>query len=245
MSPPVSILVPTYARTQMLGEIVESYMQRGEPAELVILNDCPLQTLTCAAPGVRVYNHAPLATFGEKRHRLTQLASYDLLCVWDDDDIYLPQFLSDLLPKLRDDEPAARLRHMWKWDGNALSPMSAGTQHASVFRRKAYNLNPWPSLPADSADLVFWRAAAMAGWFRGRHHHEADGHLDCIYRTEPHPQMEGSGILLSEAAYKAAADARIHSGEEPAGTVEIVPRWSRDWTRMANDATAGGKVAFG
>jgi hypothetical protein len=247
MSDPVSILTPTYGRTALLGELVESFCRRREPAELVIINDCPLQTLTCRVPGVTLFNVPPIATFGAKRHLLTQCAKHDLMCVWDDDDIYLPGFLTALLGKLRTDEPAARLRHMWRWDGSALKIGSSGMQHATVFRRSAYaNAGPWPALPAGEADATFWAHVSRNGWFRGRHHHEADGHLEAIYRAEPsRPQMEGNGKFASEAAYKAAMDQRIAAGLEPVGEIEIIPQWSRDWSALARDArNAGGKAVI-
>lgn len=244
----VSILIPTYARTAYLAEQVESFRRRvyqGE-AELLILNDCPLQRLTCAVPGVRVFNSFRLPNFGTKRHTLVQLAQHELLCVQDDDDVMLPRFLSALIPKLRDGEPAARLTNLWRWNGVELRDGPSGMQHSSVFRRSAYR-EPvvWRDLPSDEADTAFWREALRHRWFSGEHHHVPDGHREVIYRADPDRlHLEVGGLALSEQEYRNRMDARIQAGEEPGGDIEIIPAWSRDWQELASTADAGGKAVI-
>lgn len=241
MSPRVSILMPTYARTAMLAEQVESFRRRvyqGE-AELIVLNDCPLQTLTCDVPGVHIINTSLFDSFGMKRHALTKFATGELWCVQDDDDIMLPRFLSALIPRLRAGEPAARLVDLWRWDGAILTSAPSGMQHSTVFRRSAY-IEPvlWRDLPSTEADTQFWREALRHQWFTGDHHHVPDGHREVIYRADSdrlHLEF-GNGRQLTEQEYRALMDARIQRGEEPTGTVDIEPCWSRDWQELANTA---------
>lgn len=244
MNPRVSILMPTYARTVMLAEQVESFRRRvyqGE-AELIVLNDCAQQTLTCDVPGVRIINTSTFDRFGMKRHALTHFATGDLWCVQDDDDIMLPRFLSSVVPRLREGEPAARLVNLWRWDGVQLLSGPSGLQHSTVFRRSAY-IEPvvWRDLPSTEADTVFWLEALRHGWFTGDHHHVADGHREVIYRADSdrlHLEV-GNNRQLSEQEYRALMDARIARGEEPSGVVDIEPNWSRDWQELANVAEAG------
>ena len=94
--PLVSCLCLTYRRPQrdqyLLEEAIESFLRQTYPnKELIVLNDCPGQVLSCDVPGVRIYN-APnrCNSAGEKRNLAVALARGDLLVPWDDDDISLP-----------------------------------------------------------------------------------------------------------------------------------------------------------
>lgn len=104
--PLVSCLCLTYRRPQrdqhLLEEAIESFLRQTYPnKELIVLNDCPGQILSCDAPGVRVYN-APNRSnsVGEKRNLAVALAKGDVLVPWDDDDISLPWRLELSLARL-------------------------------------------------------------------------------------------------------------------------------------------------
>lgn len=94
--PTVSFLMPTYGmcarKPQLLDEAVYWFTRQTWPnVELVILNDAPGQLLECPTPGVRVFNWPHrFNNFGDKRNMLTLLASGQVCCPWDDDDISLP-----------------------------------------------------------------------------------------------------------------------------------------------------------
>ena len=93
----VSCICPTYNRfpidAWMLDECVYWFTKQtytGE-RELIILNDNPLQKLTCATPGVMVYNESlRYPSLGAKYNRLLELAKGDIILPWEDDDISLP-----------------------------------------------------------------------------------------------------------------------------------------------------------
>ncbi len=113
--PPVSCMCLTYGRpTWVVNEAVESFVRQdyaGE-RELVLLNDCAQQTYSCDHPDVVVVNTGRrFKTVGEKRNACAALAQHDLLCVWDDDDIYLPHRLSFSVRMMREHE---RYRRFFK-----------------------------------------------------------------------------------------------------------------------------------
>ena len=109
--PSISCLCPTFNRAptylHLLEEAVEAWrrcamLYPGE-SELVILNDCPQQVLACQLPGVRIYNtQQRYPTLGQKRNALCELARYEVLAPWDDDDISLPYRLNDSNRALQD-----------------------------------------------------------------------------------------------------------------------------------------------
>ena len=95
--PPISCMCLTYGRPNILEEAIESFLKqdyRGKK-ELLILNDFKEQELIFDHSEVKIVN-IPIRfrTVGEKRNACAAHCSYDLLAVWDDDDIYLPHRLS-------------------------------------------------------------------------------------------------------------------------------------------------------
>ncbi len=94
--PLVSCIMPTYGRPDYVAESIAMFLAQDYPRkELLILNDCPGQTLTGNFPGIRIIN-APSRwpTLGEKRNAAIELAKGDYIAVWDDDDVYFPWRLS-------------------------------------------------------------------------------------------------------------------------------------------------------
>lgn len=97
MNPPISILCPTYGRTVLLNEMLESFinLKYDGDYELIILNDLVEQVLVFDHPKVKIINtKTRYPTLGDKRNTLISLASYEWLRWWDDDDIYLSHCLS-------------------------------------------------------------------------------------------------------------------------------------------------------
>ncbi len=249
--PAVSILIPTYARTSLLEESLFSALHQtyAGVVEVLVLNACPRQTLSCDgvsiinAPG---FSDAPL---GLVRDTLIRKASHPLCLMWDDDDIYLPDHVVSLVEKLRDSEPAARLRRMLVWNGETLRERGGSTNagHTVIFRRAAYGEAVTYDVTADagSADNEFWQRAVKRGWFTGRHHHELDGVYTTLLRMDPGRVRASETEVgsLSPAHLRAGWCGRIDAGLEPSGAVTLTPRWSRDWSALADDFLAGGKAA--
>lgn len=106
--PLVSCLCLTYRRPErdqyLLEEAIESFLRQTYPnKELIVLNDCPGQVLSCDAPGIRIYNVPNRCnSAGEKRNLAVALARGDLLVPWDDDDISLPWRLELSVERLGD-----------------------------------------------------------------------------------------------------------------------------------------------
>lgn len=249
MLPGVSILVPTFARTALLCEVVECFrrFQYDGPLELIILNDCDRQTLVCDVPGVRIVNAKPFGTFGAKVNALYGHASHEHLIRVDDDDLLLPDAVSALMTKLAmydqlagAPSPVARFRKMLQWTGERMNVRSCSIHHGAVIRREAWRASGGlPLLLAGYPDVAFWERMTPL-WIRGRWHHEQDGHLLAIHRADPdRPHMEGTDREtghppLSQAEWQAAQIARINIGQEPSGVVKLIPSWSRDWQAEAD-----------
>lgn len=97
--PPISCKCSTYGRTSLLEESLESFLRQEYPGkkELIIVNDYPEQKLFFEHPDVKIFNFGiPFETLGEKENFAVSQCSHDIIAVWDDDDIGLPNHLSNI-----------------------------------------------------------------------------------------------------------------------------------------------------
>jgi glycosyltransferase involved in cell wall biosynthesis len=104
--PPISCRCITYGRINFLEEAIESFLKQQYPGkkELIIVNDYPLQTLVFDHPEVKIYNlDYTFDTLGEKENFTVDKCSYDIIALWDDDDIALPNHLSNIAKFWKED----------------------------------------------------------------------------------------------------------------------------------------------
>jgi hypothetical protein len=97
--PLISAKCITYGRVSTLEESIYSFINQDYPGpkELIIVNDYPLQTLFFDHPEVKIYNlNSTFSTLGEKENYATMLCRGEIICQWDDDDVALPNHLSNV-----------------------------------------------------------------------------------------------------------------------------------------------------
>lgn len=144
----VSCLCPTYARVptaqRLLEEAIESFLKQDhDDKELLVLNDHPRQHLSCNAPNVHTINVSRrFRSLGEKYNALVGMASGDLICPWEDDDISLPWRIS-MSAKLLNDFRADYYtpKRYWFYNENRYwydHPMGVG-HSCSMYTRPAFN----------------------------------------------------------------------------------------------------------
>jgi glycosyltransferase involved in cell wall biosynthesis len=89
----------TYGRVEFLEESLYSFLMQeydGE-RELVIINDYPLQKIVFDHPLVRIINlEQTFQCLGEKENFATKQCRGDIIAQWDDDDMALPNHLSNI-----------------------------------------------------------------------------------------------------------------------------------------------------
>lgn len=251
MSHTVSILCPTYARTDLLAELVECFVRQDATdcrRELVILNDYAPQQLRCDVPGVRIVNHdVRFRTLGAKRSALLDLADGDLIQWWDDDDLFLPHHLSSSLAKVAlgealrpvpgpDDPPApavavARLPYEYRYDGVDLTLQAAGGMRGYTWDRTALrSLFPMTEHRGEWSRLVH-RAVAV-GWLHGPHHDRPTCAPSVIQRVTGHHRV----TTHSPEELTSNAEHRVAAGAEPLDEVLITPRWNQDYLALVRNS---------
>ena len=84
--------MPTFGRADYVAESIAMFLEQDYPnKELIIVNDCPGQTLEGRFPNVRIINSpARWQHLGDKRNHAIELSNGEFIAVWDDDDVYLP-----------------------------------------------------------------------------------------------------------------------------------------------------------
>lgn len=249
MKPGVSVLCTTFARTAMLAELVECFRRQdySGPLELLIVNECESQTLRCDVPGVSIYNAESVASRAltdddhnrdhhANRNRLVHMASGPLICLWDDDDVYLPDFISRVVDKLRGTDPAARLHDVMTWDGRFAS-VSHGHPASAIMRKSALLAAGGYRAQEGDAFAGFWNRAHAHHFFHGRHHHEPDALAPRVIRRVDAERVRltnPDGSTRTTADFRRAQLHRIPA-HEPAGTVTITPAWTCDWEKFVQD----------
>ncbi|MEM5811097.1 MAG: glycosyltransferase family A protein, partial [Candidatus Aenigmatarchaeota archaeon] len=89
----ISCKTITHGRPHLLEEALFSFLNQDwdGDAELVIVNDCPYQTLHFEHPKVRIENFKNIfPTIGEKENYTVEICTSDIIVTWDDDDIAMP-----------------------------------------------------------------------------------------------------------------------------------------------------------
>ena len=94
--PLVSCIMPTYGRPKYVDESVEMFLRQDYPnKELIIVNDCAGQRFTGDYPSVFIANlNSRFDSLGDKRNYCIGIANGSVVAICDDDDIYLPWWLS-------------------------------------------------------------------------------------------------------------------------------------------------------
>ncbi len=264
---PISVLVPTYGRTRVLGECIASFLKQEYtgPSEMVIINDHPLQTLVLdptvfdpRRPVSIINTSERFPDLGTKRNTLVDVAAYEHLCFWDDDDIYLPQALSRAaglyLKRKEQGRRCSRQSHCFQMqdadEGSGLEPSLILGDGCEIILRDGGPM--WTMLVERSAvreiagfpqhernqDVVVMREFVDRKWMHGECN--TPGMPSCIRRKSgtPYPHAidtPWAGVEDNDAARIQHTDAvhqLILEGDEPTGQIGINPGWARDYLEL-------------
>jgi glycosyltransferase involved in cell wall biosynthesis len=236
--PAITVLIPTYARTSLLEEALESALRQEYPGpvSILVVNDCPWQQLRLAdqsyARQIRILNLSyPMTSLGEKRYLMLQAVDAPFVSWLDDDDLIMPWYLNGL-----DETKAVTLPSHW-----------------FRFVQDRWSWGPMPG----GMPMIVNRAAALTAGFEPLNTGEDNAHRAKLiaagdvardlgppgycYRTPgtylhiSRSYTPGDPLRsISGEAYRADAEARMRAGVEPTGDVMIRPRWREDyWSTLA------------
>jgi glycosyltransferase involved in cell wall biosynthesis len=171
MLPRVSCLTLTYNRfpgaSHLLSESVESFLRQDYPnKELIVVNDCPSQTIIFKHDNVKIINITKrFDTLGEKFNFAVANSSGGLLMIMDDDDIGLPWHIRMAVDRLGTNEYWQPDSH-WILDNGSMKfvDMRGQLPAKGIFTRNLFDAIGGFAKSSESIDRDFQaRAMKYAG----------------------------------------------------------------------------------
>jgi hypothetical protein len=248
--PPISCKCSTYGRTFLLEESLQSFLKQEYPGkkELIIVNDYPEQKLFFDHPDVKIYNFdKPFDTLGEKENFAVSQCSYDIIAVWDDDDVALPNHLSNIGKYFID---GSDLLHWQKGvmfnEPNDLKILPIGNS-GIVFSRHIFNkIGGYPKgdwgydmgLVIDIKKIS--KNIVLAS--------PPDNEVSWIYmwggRTYHLSGYDGKNKNDVISSYRDHINDLKNKGEIPIGDVTLKPRWKKDYFKLLQNHIKTNSVDY-
>ena len=167
--PKVSCICITYGRTNVLDESVYSFLIQDYPGEkeLIILNDYEGLhiALEHKIENVKVINaDNRYASLGEKRNACIKETTGDLICIWDDDDIFLSNRITSIVKKIGSRPYILPNKHIYY--SNEIRLIPYGVKAQAVFYKSLWNeIGGYPLIDTGE-DAKFEHNVRVSGKFR-------------------------------------------------------------------------------
>jgi glycosyltransferase involved in cell wall biosynthesis len=241
--PFISAKCITYGRVDVLEESIYSFINQDYlgKKEMIIVNDYPFQKLEFNHPDVKIYNlDYTFETIGAKENFAVSKCSADIIAVWDDDDIAMPNHLTniakyfkketDLLQWNRGvlfDEPNITAitglgnsgivysKSIWKKLGGHFLE-NAGYDMSFVLKIKATSPNIVIASPPDNEVSWFYM------WGNRSYHMSGQG-------TDTPDRLN---VILRHSMY---IENLRQKGVIPTGNIKLNPHWNKDYKKMLNE----------
>lgn len=235
--PGISCICMTYARPQLLEEAIHSFLIQdyAGPKELIVLNDYAPQILEFEHPEVQIINLPyRFRTVGEKMNAGVALAQYDLICLWDDDDIVLPHRLS--LAGQRVTNQLFRATHAWFWNDGILSGPARNAFHAgSCYPRPLFDRVGGYTALGNGQDREFESKLVKMAPDRLEKVDLSPEEVYYIYRwqgTGSYHLSQAVGTLSGEEEAAAYTQRQAERGELAHGHIRLCPHWADDYLQL-------------
>lgn len=240
----ISCVCVTHGRHWVLNEAVECFIRQQFPydnipeTELLIVNDCPEQTLVTDFPGIRIINlEKPIQNLLDKFDVAVLEADGDYIAWWEDDDISLPFRLAISAQKIGD-AVAYKTGKTFFWNKAMLGPMENFYFGSSLFLRSAY---------VDNIDKFRDSHCDQAAWARlenaGPVINDVDLPMEEMYWLYRWGGLglfhdSGAGIETPEGRHAAFRTATLNNPKFQAGEVRLEPSWSMDFEAIVQERIA-------
>jgi len=238
--PLISCKCITYGRVHFLEEAIESFLKQeySGKKELIIVNDYPKQNLVFNHPEIKIYNlDKTFKTIGEKENFAVNKCSGNLIAVWDDDDIALPNHLENIAKYMKNND----LLHWGKaifmnddkitditgvgnsgivytkkvWEEVGYHPHeNAGYDMTFVFKIKSKK-NPKVITAMPENNEVSW----VYAW-GGRGYHMSGQGTDTNNRPN---------VIQRHSEY---IEEQVMLGNIPTGLINLKPKWKQDYVNL-------------
>jgi len=240
---PISCKCITYGRVDLLEESLYSFLNQeydGE-REMVIVNDYPEQILHFDHPDVKIFNlNKTFETIGEKENFAVENCKYDTIAVWDDDDIALPNHLSNINKYF----PEYDLLH-WQ-NGAAVNYQKLDNLHGLgnsgiVYTKKMWEKSGKHPLENAGYDMSFVMKMKREYECKVINAHPPDEEVSWMYLWGGRSyHMSGLGADIPDrdnviVRHSKHIESLKNKGKIPIGDIELVPKWGIDYKQLLID----------
>jgi glycosyltransferase involved in cell wall biosynthesis len=229
----------TFGRPSILEEAVESFLRqdyKGEK-ELVILNDFSEQQIVFDHPQVRILNsNLKFRTIGELKNAIIALCRYDVICPWDDDDVFLPHRISYSIQMMGKKTYFKPSKAFTLIPGPKLAGPNSNLYHTgSIYTREFFNLLHGYSHMAFAEDYDFEVRGEKLSPDKRNYDDIKPEEIYNLYR------WDGKSFHLTHFEhpdrYKPTnrVEEYVRSHGFTAGRIEIKPHWPVDYVKLKED----------
>lgn len=246
--PFISCKCITYARVNLLEEAIASFLKQDYPpdrCELIIINDYPLQTLIYDDPRITIINFdQTFPTIGDKENYAISVCQGDIIAVWDDDDIALPNHLSNIAKFWKAE---TNLLH---WQNGAFYNEPNITKLMSLGNSGiAYSKKAWEAIgksPIENAggDMTLVVAIHNLGRDKVVLANPSNNEVSWFYRwsmpSEHVYHQSGQGTDTPDRQniiqrHSAHIEKLRLQGKIPTGEIKLIPEWKHNYKQMLLD----------
>ena len=242
MLPAVSVLIPTYTRTRILGEALYSVLAQTYPGkvEIVVCNDQPRQTLLApptpppANMALRLLNRPEVfESLGAKRHAMLFMAQNEWVVFLDDDDLWMPWHLDSLFRGILGREPVSAIfpKQQYRCQLGAWSyeDVPGGINGIGVRAGVARSIGFDRTLNVGE-DNAFRNEITN----RTPNIYRPSGPSHVYRPTAPvmHISRSLRGTTVDRSIFLQNAEGHLDAGREPSGDVVLRPAWDIDYLEM-------------
>ncbi len=228
----VSAVCLTYGRHELLEEALESWLRQDFSGhELLIYNTYSRHTLQFDHPNVRIINtyHRP-KTLGETRNMAIEECKGEYILNWDDDDLYLPQYVSWLVKHLGDMD-WARQSVRFCLNGTRIAGIAEQATNSTLFRKSLWKeVGGYPHMDSGE-DKEFMRRVMTGG--RGRKVPCKPAEIGFIYGFGRGPYNVSSCGRTRDGRNGLDEARRMLVKHMPRkGRIVLHPKWRQDYWAM-------------
>lgn len=154
----VTCVCPTYRRPKLLENAIACFLAQSYPhKELIVLDDAG-ELPEASGPGWRIVSTPNrFESIGAKYNAICEMATGDVIAVWEDDDIYLPDHLMRMSREIHYGAEFVKDSRMWSlYTGELEMESAAGRGHAAlVFTKDLWGRVKWPETDQPEFDQTF------------------------------------------------------------------------------------------
>lgn len=250
--PFISCKCITYGRVETLEEALESFLQQDYPGkkELVIVNDYPLQTLVFDHPEVKIFNlDETFSTIGDKENFAIENCSGDIIAVWDDDDVALPNHLSNIAKYWKPDTNIIHWANGAYYNAPNISALTFLGNSGIVYSKKAWEAIGRSPIENAGGDMTLIERIHALGVQHRVFAHPEDldvswfyrwGGINVYHQSGQGTDVEGKPNIIQRHALH--IETMRKKGKIPTGMIRLKPHWKQDYKQLVIDFVQAQKA---